>query len=138
MVFYKKNAKRQLLYYNSEHFLLLTPLFILILYIFQIFSTGLRNLEASCIIIIKSETCLRIFFHLASLASVSRSSISCKRSEIPGKAEAPYKLNFPGAKMALRVSGRPGRPNSDFTDNEQDFLKGRNHVLFIALESYLL
>ena len=75
-----------------------------------IFSTGLKNRAASCIIIMRSETCLRISFHLASLSSTSRSSISWRRSEIPGNAEAPYKLNFPGAKMAFRDSGRPGSP----------------------------
>ena len=58
----------------------------------------------------RSETCLRISFHRASLSAPSRSSISWRRSEIPGKAEAPYKLNFPGAKMAFRDSGRPGSP----------------------------
>ena len=75
-----------------------------------IFSTGLKNRAASCIIIMRSETCLRISFHRASLSAPSRSSISWRRSEIPGKAEAPYKLNFPGAKMAFRDSGRPGSP----------------------------
>ena len=58
----------------------------------------------------RSETCLRISFHRASLSAPSRSSISWRRSEIPGKAEAPYKLNLPGAKIAFRDSGRPGSP----------------------------
>ena len=85
----------------------------------HIFSTGLKNRAASCIIIMRSETCRRISFHLACLASPSRSSISWRRSEIPGKAEAPYKLNFPGAKIALRDSGRPGSPRL-FNKNQNE------------------
>ena len=61
---------------------------------FQIISGDNKNLEASLIIIIKSETCrfnslYRFFFD-----SSSKSSISCNKSVIPGKADAPYVLNL--------------------------------------------
>ena len=74
--------------------------------VLSIISVDNKNLDASFLIIIRSETCLFNFSYRFFLESLSKSSISCKRSIIPGKAAPPYELNLLGAKMAFLEYGR--------------------------------
>ena len=79
----------------------------IIYYFFQINSVDNKNLDASLIIIIKSETCFFNSLYRLVFSSLAKSSISCNKSVIPGKAAPPYALNLLGANMAFLVSGRP-------------------------------
>ena len=73
----------------------------------QINSVDNKNLDASLIIIIKSETCFFNSLYRLVYSSLAKSSISCNKSVIPGKAAPPYALNLLGANMAFLVSGHP-------------------------------
>ena len=82
-------------------------LFLFLLLLNQINSVDNKNLDASLIIIIKSEACFFNSLYRLVFSSLAKSSISCNKSVIPGKAAPPYTLNLLGANMAFLVSGRP-------------------------------